>query len=113
MSLRKSFKKEFDINVSVNDVILKSVALALRDVPEANAKWNKGKSVIESVGGGIDISVAVATPAGLITPIITNADKRGLSDIAATVRDLATRARDNKLKPEEFQGGSFTVSNLG
>ena len=61
----------------------------------------------------IDISVAVATPAGLITPIVTGADSRGLSGINQTVLDLATRARDGKLKPEEYQGGTFTISNLG
>lgn len=61
----------------------------------------------------IDISVAVATPAGLITPIVTEADRLGLSGINATVLDLATRARDGKLKPEEYQGGTFTISNLG
>jgi pyruvate dehydrogenase E2 component (dihydrolipoamide acetyltransferase) len=60
-----------------------------------------------------DISVAVSTPNGLITPIVRQAENKGLKDISAEVKDLATRARDNKLKPEEFQGGSFTVSNLG
>lgn len=60
------------------------------------------------VGGPVDISVAVATPAGLITPIVRGADSRGLEDIAATVRDLATRAKENKLKLDEFQGGTFT-----
>lgn len=61
----------------------------------------------------IDISVAVATPSGLITPIVTSADRLGLSGINKTVLDLATRARDGKLKPEEYQGGTFTISNLG
>lgn len=60
------------------------------------------------IGGPVDISVAVATPAGLITPIVRGADTRGLEDIAATVRDLATRAKENKLKLDEFQGGTFT-----
>lgn len=62
---------------------------------------------------GVDISVAVATPNGLITPIVTGADKRGLGDINSKVKDLAGRAKLGKLKPEEFQGGSFSVSNLG
>ena len=65
------------------------------------------------LSSSIDISVAVATPAGLITPIVTSADRLGLSGINKTVLDLATRARDGKLKPEEYQGGSFTISNLG
>jgi pyruvate dehydrogenase E2 component (dihydrolipoamide acetyltransferase) len=62
---------------------------------------------------GVDISVAVATPNGLITPILTQADRRSLVEINKMVKDLATRARDGKLKPEEFQGGSFSISNLG
>ena len=60
-----------------------------------------------------DISIAVATPTGLITPIVTNAEARGLSDISNTVKDMATRARDGKLAPHEYQGGSFSISNLG
>lgn len=112
MSLRKGLKKDFDVTVSVNDLVIKSAALALRDVPEVNAKYNpKTGAVIP--GSSVDISVAVATPNGLITPILTGADKRGLVDISQTVKDLAGRARDGKLKPEEYQGGSFSISNLG
>lgn len=110
MAFRKTLLKEHDVKVSVNDIIIRSAALALRDVPEANAKWTGGA---RHPGESIDISVAVATPTGLITPIVTNADRRGLSNISGKIRDLATRARDRQLKPEEFQGGSFTVSNLG
>lgn len=110
MAFRKALLKEHDVKVSVNDIIIRSAALALRDVPEANAKWTGGA---RQSGESIDISVAVATPTGLITPIVTGADRRGLSNISGKVRDLATRARDRQLKPEEFQGGSFTVSNLG
>lgn len=110
MAFRKTLLKEHDVKVSVNDIIIRSAALALRDVPEANAKWTGGA---RHPGESIDISVAVATPTGLITPIVTDADRRGLSNISGKVRDLATRARDRQLKPEEFQGGSFTVSNLG
>jgi pyruvate dehydrogenase E2 component (dihydrolipoamide acetyltransferase) len=114
MAFRKTMKKEFEQNLSVNDLVIKSAALALRDVPEANAKWNKTANAIDaSTCRNVDISVAVATPSGLITPILTGADKRGLVDINSTVRDLATRARDGKLKPEEYQGGSFSISNLG
>ncbi|CAN0115398.1 unnamed protein product [Hapterophycus canaliculatus] len=110
MAFRKTLLKEHDVKVSVNDIIIRSAALALRDVPEANAKWTGGA---RHPGDSIDISVAVATPTGLITPIVTDADRRGLSNISGKIRDLATRARDRQLKPEEFQGGSFTVSNLG
>lgn len=109
LNLRKQYKAE-GVNVSVNDLIIKAVAVALTRCPEMNCVWegNQLKS-----GGPVDISVAVATPAGLITPIVRGADTRGLEDIAATVRDLATRAKENKLKLDEFQGGTFTISNLG
>jgi len=110
LGFRKVLKNDMGVNVSVNDFVIKSAALALRDVPEANQKWN-GTARVDS--NGIDISVAVATPAGLITPIVTGAAGRGMADINEEVKDLATRARDGKLKPEEYQGGSFTISNLG
>jgi pyruvate dehydrogenase E2 component (dihydrolipoamide acetyltransferase) len=109
---QKTLKKDLEVNVSVNDIVIKSAALALRDVNEVNAKWNKSTSAAEIIPN-VDISVAVATPNGLITPIVTKASKRGIEGINKTVKDLATRARDNKLKPEEYQGGSFSISNLG
>jgi pyruvate dehydrogenase E2 component (dihydrolipoamide acetyltransferase) len=112
LALRKRLKKEYEVNVSVNDLIIRSAALALRDVPEANAIWD-GKQGAAVTNATVDISVAVATPSGLITPIITGSDRRGLTDISAKMKDLAGRARVGKLKPEEFQGGSFTISNLG
>ncbi len=110
LAFRSKLKAELGVNVSVNDLVIKAAALALRDVPEANAQWS-GESIRPSTS--VDISIAVATPNGLITPILTNADHRGLDSINKTVRDLATRARDGKLKPEEYQGGTFTISNLG
>lgn len=114
MKLRKRLHSDFDVNVSVNDLVIKSAALALRDVPRVNSKWSKQLNAIDSsMSHRVDISVAVATPNGLITPIVTDADKRGLADINSTVKDLATRARDGKLKPDEYQGGSFSISNLG
>jgi len=112
LAFRKRLQKEYEVNVSVNDVIIRSAALALRDVPEANAFWD-GKQGAAVLKNGVDISVAVATPTGLITPIITMSDQRRLTEISATMKDLAGRARQGKLKPEEFQGGSFTISNLG
>jgi len=97
--------------LSVNDFIIRACALALMEIPEANAGW---------VGDGTmrlyktaDISVAVALDEGLITPIIPSAETKGLADISAKMKDLAVRARDGKLAPEEYQGGSFTISNLG
>eukprot|EP00815_Leptocylindrus_aporus_P006518 CAMPEP_0116058626 /NCGR_PEP_ID=MMETSP0322-20121206/5307_1 /TAXON_ID=163516 /ORGANISM="Leptocylindrus danicus var. apora, Strain B651" /LENGTH=435 /DNA_ID=CAMNT_0003542841 /DNA_START=203 /DNA_END=1507 /DNA_ORIENTATION=+ len=111
LALRKKLAKN-NVKVSVNDLIIKSSALALRDVQQVNSTYN-AKSGKVSVSSTVDISVAVATPTGLITPIVTEADKRGLSNISDCVKDLATRARDGKLKPEEYQGGTFTISNLG
>ena len=98
------------IKLSVNDLIIKAAATALRKVPGANASWTEEATLLYD---RVDISVAVATEGGLITPIIKDADKKGLGAISAEMKDLAARARDNKLKAEEFQGGTFSISNLG
>ncbi|CAJ1976653.1 unnamed protein product [Sphenostylis stenocarpa] len=112
LSLRKDLKEQFDVKVSVNDIIIKVVAAALRNVPEANAYWNveKGEVILND---SIDISIAVATDKGLMTPIIKNADQKTISAISSEVKELAAKARDGKLKPHEFQGGTFSISNLG
>jgi pyruvate dehydrogenase E2 component (dihydrolipoamide acetyltransferase) len=112
MALRKNLAANHDVKVSVNDLIIRSSALALRDVPEVNATFDPVTNQV-SMLPTIDISVAVATPTGLITPIVPTTDRLGLSEISACVRDLATRARDGKLKPHEYQGGTFCISNLG
>lgn len=96
--------------LSVNDFIVKAAALSLKKVPEANAAW-QGDFIRQYSTS--DVCVAVATPTGLITPIIGQAETKGLADISSQVRDLATRARAGKLAPQEYQGGSFTISNLG
>ena len=96
--------------VSVNDFIIRALALALRDVPDANVQWRG--DVIRRFAR-VDLSVAVAVDGGLVTPVIRDAASRSLLDIAAAMRDLADRARSGKLMPEEYQGGSFTLSNLG
>ncbi|MEX2643847.1 MAG: pyruvate dehydrogenase complex dihydrolipoamide acetyltransferase, partial [Acetobacterales bacterium] len=96
--------------LSVNDFIIKAVAVGLRRVPGANASWTD--TAVRQYQA-VDISIAVATPGGLITPIIHNADLKGLAQISNEMKDLAKRARDNKLKPEEYQGGGFSISNLG
>jgi pyruvate dehydrogenase E2 component (dihydrolipoamide acetyltransferase) len=96
--------------LSVNDMVIKAVALALRDKPSCNASWYDD-AIIQY--NNVDISVAVATDGGLITPIIRNADQKSLPQISNEMKELAKRARENKLKPEEFQGGGFSVSNLG
>jgi pyruvate dehydrogenase E2 component (dihydrolipoamide acetyltransferase) len=98
------------VKVSVNDMIIKAVALALKQVPEANASYTPDGIAMHH---NADIAVAVAIEGGLITPIVRKAETKSLADIAKEMKDLAQRARDRKLKPEEFQGGTFSVSNLG
>jgi len=112
LNMRKVLKKDFDTKVSVNDFIIKASAMALRDVPELNSTFET-KTQSQRTFSSVDISVAVATPTGLITPIVPSTHELTLTDISAKVRDLATRARDNKLAPEEYQGGTFCISNLG
>ena len=96
--------------LSVNDFIIKAMALALRDVPLANASWTSTARVKHKHS---DVGVAVAIPDGLITPIIKKAETKTLSTISNEMKDLARRARDKKLKPDEYQGGTTAVSNLG
>jgi len=98
------------VKVSVNDLLIKASALALKKEPDANASWTD-----EGIARHrhADVSVAVAIEGGLITPIVFDADRKGLAEISATMKDLAARARDRKLKPEEYQGGTFSLSNLG
>ncbi len=96
--------------LSVNDFIIKAMALGLRDVPIANASWTSTARLLHSHS---DVGVAVAIPDGLITPIVRQAEIKPLSVISAEIKDMAGRARDRKLKPEEYQGGTTAVSNLG
>ena len=96
--------------LSVNDMIIKAMALALRDVPSANVSWTEAGMLRHK---HVDVGVAVSIPGGLITPIIRRADVKTLSVISNEMRDLAVRARTRKLKPEEYQGGTTAVSNLG
>ena len=96
--------------LSVNDFVVRAVALALRKVPAANASWTE--TAIRRYTE-IDISVAVATPNGLITPVLKHADRKGLAALSDEMKELAARARAGKLKPEEYQGGGFSISNLG
>ncbi len=110
LNVRKRLNADCQHKVSVNDFIIRAIALALRDVPGANAAWSDD-AVLQFTD--VDVSVAVATPNGLITPIVKKADTKGLSAIAGEMKDLAERARLGKLKPEEFMGGGFTLSNLG
>jgi pyruvate dehydrogenase E2 component (dihydrolipoyllysine-residue acetyltransferase) len=96
--------------ISVNDFVIRAAALALRQVPAANASWSDEAILLWQ---RVDISVAVALDDGLITPIVRSADQKGLAQIAVESKDLAERARAGKLKLEEFQGGTFSISNLG
>ncbi|PRW60729.1 dihydrolipoamide S-acetyltransferase [Chlorella sorokiniana] len=109
--LREALKQQ-GTKVSVNDIVIKAAALALAEVPAANSLWDSTQEAAVSAGS-VDIAVAVATEGGLITPIVRGANTKSLAQISAEVRELAGRARANKLQPHEFQGGSFTISNLG
>ena len=110
LAMRAEANAAADEKISVNDFVIKAAALALKRVPEANASWSDDAILRWTQ---IDISVAVSLDDGLITPIVKNADKKGLAQISAEMRDLATRARAGKLKLDEFQGGTFSISNLG
>ncbi|KUJ16462.1 pyruvate dehydrogenase [Mollisia scopiformis] len=96
--------------LSVNDFLIKACAVACKKVPTVNSSWRDG--FIRQFNN-VDISVAVATPVGLMTPIVKSVEGLGLESISAQVKDLGKRARDGKLKPEEYQGGTFTISNMG
>ncbi len=112
LAARREINETLDgaAKVSVNDMVIKASALALRQVPEVNAQWTETAILLL---GSVDISVAVAFEGGLITPIIFDADRKGLAQIAGEMKDLAGRAREGRLRPEEFQGGGFSISNLG
>ncbi|WP_395943678.1 pyruvate dehydrogenase complex dihydrolipoamide acetyltransferase [Brevundimonas sp.] len=113
MAVRAKVNKMLEpqgIKVSVNDFVIKAAALALKAVPEANASYTPEGIAMHH---NADVSMAVAIDGGLITPIIKKAETKGLAQIATESKDLAKRARERKLKPEEFQGGTFSVSNLG
>ena len=96
--------------LSVNDMVIKALALALRDVPDANVSWTDENMVMHKHS---DVGVAVSIPGGLITPIIRSAEQKTLSAISNEMKDLGKRAKDRKLKPEEYQGGTSSVSNMG
>ncbi len=98
------------VKLSVNDFIIKACALALQQIPEANAVW-AGDRVLKFKNS--DVAVAVAIEGGLFTPVLKNSDSKSLSALSAEMKDLAKRARDRKLAPHEYQGGSFAISNLG
>ena len=114
LSLRASLNATLEASgspkLTINDFILKAIASAVQRHPKINASWD-GDAIVEY--GSVDISVAVAIEDGLITPVVRNAQAKTLSQISTEMRDLASRARNKKLKPEEYQGGTITVSSLG
>jgi len=110
LDLRKHLNEAAGAKISVNDCIIRATALAMKKIPAANVSWTDN-AILQYKEA--DVSVAVATPNGLITPIIKKADTKTLVQISKEMKDLAARARDGKLRPEEFQGGGFSISNLG
>ncbi|KAK0178468.1 hypothetical protein PV327_007359 [Microctonus hyperodae] len=113
LAMRENFNKMLEkekLKVSVNDIIIKAIAMACKKVPEGNSAWLE--NVIRQYDN-VDVSVAVSTEAGLITPIVFGADWKGIIQISKEVKALAGKAREGKLQPHEFQGGTITVSNLG
>jgi pyruvate dehydrogenase E2 component (dihydrolipoamide acetyltransferase) len=99
-----------EAKLSVNDFIIKAAAMALKKMPAVNASWSDAAMLRYR---SVDISVAVSTPSGLITPIVRGADAKGIAQISNEMKQLAERARDGKLQPGEYQGGGFSISNLG
>jgi pyruvate dehydrogenase E2 component (dihydrolipoamide acetyltransferase) len=110
LSLRSDINTAMPRKISVNDFIVRAVAVALREVPQANVGWTENAMRQYTQA---DIAVAVSTDSGLITPIVRSADRKSLSVISKEIADLAARARASQLRPDEYQGGSFSVSNLG
>lgn len=111
LAMRKELNgRSDDYKISVNDFIIRASALALKKVPTANACWG-GDKILQYMD--FDISVAVAIDGGLITPVVRNADQKGLAVISNEMKELAGRAKEGKLMPEEYQGGCFSISNLG
>lgn len=110
LALRAEINAGASRKISVNDFIVRAVAVALREVPQANVGWT---DTAMRQYAQADIAVAVSTDTGLITPIVRAADRKTLSQISAEIADLATRARAGQLRPDEYQGGSMSVSNLG
>lgn len=116
LKLRQALNSSADgkYKLSLNDFLVKASAVACKKIPIVNSSWREvdGQVVIRQ-HNTVDVSVAVATPIGLMTPIVRNVDGLGLEAISAQIKDLGKRARDGKLKPEEYQGGTFTISNMG
>ena len=116
LKLRQALNSSADgkFKLSLNDFLVKACGIACKKVPAVNSSWREegGQTVIRQYNT-VDVSVAVATPVGLMTPIVRSVETLGLESISSQIKDLGKRARDGKLKPEEYQGGTFTISNMG
>jgi pyruvate dehydrogenase E2 component (dihydrolipoamide acetyltransferase) len=110
MKMRAKFNKVSAVKLSVNDFVMKAASMAAVKVPATNSSWMEG--FIRQFRN-VNMAFAVQTEHGLMAPVVTNVNLKGLEEISAEVKDIAGRARENKLKPEELTGGTFTVSNLG
>jgi len=110
LALRRQVNEAASIKVSVNDFVIIAVAAAFRDVPEANVTWSDEGLLAQE---NVDISIAVATEGGLVTPVLRGVDRLRLSEVARSAADLAQRARDRRLRQDEIEGGTFAISNLG
>jgi pyruvate dehydrogenase E2 component (dihydrolipoamide acetyltransferase) len=109
-SLRQQFNEIEGVRVSLNDFVVRAAALAIRHHPNVNASWSDDAIHLHA---DVHVGIAVSTPEGLITPVVRNADTRSIPEIADEIRALAGKAKNRKLKPEEYQGSTFTISNLG
>lgn len=114
LKLRQSLNASAEdrYRLSINDLLIKAIALASLRVPEVNSAWLGDQGIIRTYKA-VDVSVAVATPTGLITPIVKDADTKGLAAISKEIKALGKKAKEGKLSPEEYQGGTITISNLG
>ena len=110
VEVREAINEISDVKISFNDLVVKACAVALRRHPWVNASW---MGDVIRMNGDVNVAVAVAVDEGLLTPVIRHADQKGLRDISIETKDFATRARDKKLQPEDWEGSTFTVSNLG
>ena len=109
--LRKKINEQFsDSKISINDILVKALALAQNRNPQTNVSWLNGKIIHYS---SVDISIAVALNEGLVTPIVKNADSKGLLEISKEIKILVEKAKNGKLTPEEYTGGTISITNLG
>ncbi|MES2628159.1 MAG: dihydrolipoamide acetyltransferase family protein, partial [Bacteroidota bacterium] len=110
MAARKEINEVTESKISFNDMVVKSVAAALRRNPKINSSWLGDKI---RYNHAINIGIAVAVPDGLLVPVVRNADQKGMAQIGAEVKDFAQKAKDKKLQPSDWEGNTFTISNLG